>query len=132
MESVCVSQRIIFCRAIVVAESLLVQITEKMERLDANVSAINAALQQAPEVFKAVGVDAPVHVLHGMIDNLVRVFTLKSFIGEQGISVESRASFDVLSDFRLQFFFLAAGNHSSADLSATFENTHDSGFVLSA
>src|ERR1035437_8223599 len=103
-----------------------------MKRFHAYVSAIDAALQQAPEVFKAVGMNAPVHVLHGMIDDLVRVFALESFVGKQGIGVEGRASFDVLSDFRLQFFFLTAGNHSSADLSATFENAHDGGFIFPA
>src|ERR1035438_9239217 len=67
-----------------------------------------------------------------MIDNLMRVFALKSFVGEQGISVEGRASFDVFSDFRLQFFFLAAGNHAGMNLPAALKNSHDCGFVFGA
>ena len=37
---------------VVVAEGLLVKVAEQVERLDADVCAVNAALQQRPEVLQ--------------------------------------------------------------------------------
>ena len=42
--------------AIIVAECLLVQIPEEMEGFYRNIGAVDAPLQQRPEVFQAVGV----------------------------------------------------------------------------
>ena len=88
--------------AIVVAIGLLVQIAEQMERLDADIGSVDAALEQAPEVFQSVSVDLPVNVLDGVIDDLMRILASKTIVGKQGISVERRTGFDVLSHFRLQ------------------------------
>ncbi len=41
----------------VVAEHLLVQIAEQMERFHADISAFQLALEQAPKVFESVGVN---------------------------------------------------------------------------
>ena len=76
--------------------------------------------------------DAAIYVLHGMVNNLVSVVAFESFIREQGVSVEGRASFDVLSHFRLQFFLFAAPDYGSANLAAAFKDAHDCGFVLAA
>ena len=59
--------------AVVVAKSLLVKVAEKMKRFHTHIRARDAALQQRPEVLKAVRVYATIHVLHGMVNNLVRV-----------------------------------------------------------
>ena len=43
-----------------------------MERLDANVGAIQAALEQAPEVLQPVGVNLAINVLSiGVVDNFM-------------------------------------------------------------
>lgn len=58
----CESTRII-ALAFIVTKRLLVQVAEQMKRFDADVSAFQPALQQAPEILKAVRMDAPVYVL---------------------------------------------------------------------
>src|SRR6266568_316603 len=75
-----------------------------MEWLYAHIGAVDSALQQAPEVFQPIGMDAAIHVLHGVIDNLMRVIALQSFVGKQCVGVQGRTSFDLFSHFRLQFF----------------------------
>ena len=69
-----------------------------MERFNTYAGSIDAVLQQRPEVLKTVGMNATVHVLDGVIDNLVGVVSREPFVREKGVSVESRASFDMLAD----------------------------------
>ena len=45
------------------SKGLFVQITKHMERLDAHIGALDAALQERPEVLDAVGVDRTVNVV---------------------------------------------------------------------
>src|SRR6266496_1781543 len=71
--------------AIVVPESLLVKIAEKVERFDTYVGARDAALEQRPEIFQTVSVNASVNVLNGMIYDFVRVVACQSLIRKQGI-----------------------------------------------
>ena len=51
----------------VVAENLFVEVAKQMEWLDADIGALQLALEQAPEVFESVGVNLSVNVLsrHG-------------------------------------------------------------------
>ena len=55
----------------IVAKSLLIQITEKMEGLDRNVRAVNAPLEEAPEIFQAVRVNLTANVLYRGVDHFV-------------------------------------------------------------
>jgi hypothetical protein len=55
--------------SIVVAIRLFVKIAEQMERLDADVCAMQAALQQRPKILHRVGVNIAIHVLNRVIDN---------------------------------------------------------------
>ena len=48
---------IIHAFAIVIAEHLLIEISEQVERLDRNVGSLQAALEQGPEVLQSVGVN---------------------------------------------------------------------------
>jgi hypothetical protein len=50
IETISVTERILRCCTIVIAERLLIELTEKMERFDAHIGSVDAALQQAPEV----------------------------------------------------------------------------------
>jgi hypothetical protein len=52
---------------------------------------------------------APVYVFRGMIDNLTRVTCGESFVGFEDIGVESRTSFYMLANMRLQFMLLTIG-----------------------
>lgn len=53
------------------AERLFIEVAEQMERLDTHIGALDPALQEAPEVLNAVGMDIPAHVGFGVIDDLV-------------------------------------------------------------
>ena len=69
-----------------------------MKRLNADVSAFQGALQEAPEVLAPVGVDLPVHVFFGMINEPVNEVALKAAIREERIGVDVGAGFDVFAD----------------------------------
>ena len=101
-----------------------------MKRLDTHIGSVDTALQQAPEVFEAVGMDAPVDVFDGVVNNPVRVVGRQTLVGKQRVSVERRARFDMLFDFRLQDSFLAAGNNGSANASAALQDAHDGGLIF--
>src|SRR5437660_112684 len=100
-----------------------------MKRLYRNVGSRNPALQQRPEVFKAVGVYAAIYVLSRVVNDLMRVFACQAFIGEQGVSVESRASGDVLAHFILQYLPTATRNNGCADVSAALQDADHGSFV---
>ena len=76
---------------IVEPKALLVKVPEQMKRYDRNVGALNGALRQRPEVFATVGMHVPGHVALGIIDDVVRVVSVKASVGQVGVSVESRA-----------------------------------------
>ena len=63
---------------VVIAESLLIEVTEKMKRFDANIGSVDAALQEAPEVLKAIGVDVTIDVFDGVIDDLMGIVASQS------------------------------------------------------
>jgi len=75
---------------------------------------------------------AAIDVLHGMIDNLVRVVGCESFVGQQSIGIECRASLYVLANLRLQFMSLAVWYDCGPNLSAPLKDSHDGGFVFGA
>lgn len=88
--------------ALIETERLLVDIPEQMERLDADVRPVDGPLQQAPEVLQAVGVDLAPDVGLGMVDGLMEVVRLQSFVGLQRISVDARTRLDMLANLGLQ------------------------------
>jgi hypothetical protein len=123
---------IVHVLAVVVPERLLIEVAKQMERFDAHISTVDAALQQRPEVFKAVGVDAPVDVLDSVIDDRMGILASQSLIGEKGIGVESSTSLNMLLYFRLESGLLAVCNDNCLDLAATLQDTHDGSFILCA
>src|SRR5581483_6911764 len=101
-----------------------------MERLNRNISSRNSALEQRPKVLKAIRVNLPIDILNGVIHNLMCVFSSESLVGLEGIGIESRASFYVLTYFRLQSMFFAVRNYRGANLSATFKDSEHSRFIF--
>ena len=83
---------------IVESERLLVNVAEQVERLNADVGSMQAALQQTPKVFHAVGMNITFHVFDCMIDNSVLVVRAQPIIRFQLITEDGRACFDVLAD----------------------------------
>jgi hypothetical protein len=97
-----------------------------MEWFDAHISTVDAALEKRPEILKAVGVDAPVYIFNGVIDDRMSVLSSQSLVGEQGVSVESRSSLYMLFDLSLKCRFLAVWDNGCLDLSTALKNAHDS------
>src|SRR5438128_6325703 len=118
--------------AVVVAISLLIEITEKMERFYADVGSSDPTLQQRPEIFQPICVNSTVNVLNCVIDHLMRVVACQALIGKQCIRVQGRTCFNVLLDLCLQRLFLAVRNYHGTNFPAPFHDAHDCGFILPA
>src|ERR1022692_588457 len=103
-----------------------------MERFDANISTREAAFQQRPEVFESVGMNLPVNVAMGMVDNLMRIVCCQSFIREQGVTVERSPGDYVLSDFVLQYCLATIRNNYRVNQPATFQDAHNGSLIASA
>lgn len=101
-----------------------------MKRFNAHISPVDAPLQQAPEVLKAVCVDATVDVFNGMVNDCMGIVSPKSLIGEQRIGIERGTRFDVLLDLGMENLLLAAGDHSCANLAAALQQSHNSSLVF--
>ena len=103
-----------------------------MKRFDTHVGSGNASLQQRPEIFEAVGMNASIDVLDGVIDNRMGVVSTESLIGHESVGVECRASFDVLLDLGLQMGFLPVWDDDRAYFAAALKDAHNRNFVLTA
>jgi len=87
------------CRlARVEPEGFLVQVSEQVKRLDADVRALDRPLEQGPEVFEPIGVDVPAHVSLRVVDDFVLVLG-EPVVRREGISIERGARLDVLAHF---------------------------------
>jgi len=93
--------------SVVVPKRLLVDIPKQMKRLDAYVSAVQAAFQKAPEILYSVRVNIPANVFDRMIDYGVVVIFGQSLVGLPFVAENRRTGFDVLADGVLKFFSLA-------------------------
>jgi len=56
-----------------------------VKRLNADVGAVQAALQQRPEVLDEVRVDVPVHVGDSVIDGAMVEVLVESGVGRKGV-----------------------------------------------
>ena len=66
--------------ALVESAGLLIKIAEKVKRLNRDIRALQAALQQAPVIFKSIGVDVTANVSFGMINCFMNELILKALI----------------------------------------------------
>src|ERR1700730_13438356 len=136
--------RIIHVLTVVVTKRLFVKVAEQVERLHADVGAVQTALEQAPEVFHGVGVDVPIDILNGVVNHGVLVVFVQSIVREKFITEDRGARFYTLTDYALKFFlgaslnvlhnhFAAALDHTKNDLltfrSATLDLFRSLGFV---
>src|SRR6267142_4207480 len=130
LKAVSIANEMVFRSAIVEAKHLFVYVTEQMERLNRNVRAFQSALEQAPEILKAVCVDLPLNVTFCMVNRLVNeVLVIQSLIGQEGIGVDRALGRDVSTDFRLQVMLTPRGNDVRVNLSAAFQNA-DNGCLI--
>src|ERR1700733_11476167 len=76
-EAIRIVQRIVFSSAIVEAENLFGYIAVQMKRFHGNVGSAKTAFQQRPEVFNALSVNLPTHILFDVVDRCVNVVLLR-------------------------------------------------------
>lgn len=76
-----------------------------MKRFDRNIRARDAALEEIPEVLQAIRMHAAIYVLSCVVNHLMRVVGCQSIVGHESITVEGRASGDMLAYFLLQYGF---------------------------
>jgi hypothetical protein len=88
--------------AFVESERLLIEVSEQVKRLNADIGSSDSPLQQGPEVFKSVGVDMASGVAHGMIYHVVNVIVSQSLVGLQRVGVNLRAFGNVLANVCLK------------------------------
>jgi len=122
----------IFMLALVISKRLLIQVTEQMERLDTDVSAFDAALEQRPKILDSVGVDVALHVSFGMVHELVDVILSESGVRRQFIGEQFRAACDVAFDLFMQGMALAILDMTDADLSGFAVKQADYQFLARA
>src|SRR5215211_1776874 len=73
--------------ALIEPECPLIEVSEQVVRLDADVRTLYPALQQAPEVPKAVGVNVSVNVLLCVVNNVVDVLGVNPPVGAKRVRV---------------------------------------------
>jgi hypothetical protein len=69
-----------FRPAIVVPENLFVNIAEEMERLNRNISTVQSALQQTPEILNSVDVNATANISLGLVHHLMHESPLQPLL----------------------------------------------------
>lgn len=117
----------------VVPEHLFIQIPKQVEGFDADICALQLALEQTPKVFESVGVNLSVNVSFRVVDNLMlESLGLESLIGHERICVDRAPRFDVSANVSLQRVLFAIADYGGANFTATFQNAHDGGFVFGA
>src|SRR5215211_413992 len=105
-----------------------------MKRFDGYVGALDGLLQERPEVLAAVGMHVPINVALGVVDDGMRVLSVQPGVGHEGVSVESRASLNVVADVPLNVVTLQAaqnlGSHGAvAVLTVAGEQPHHNGLA---
>src|SRR5207302_6181258 len=79
---------VIHVGSVVIAKRLFVNVAEQVEGLDADVSSLQAALQETPEILKPVGVNLTIHVLNGVVNNLMLEIFAEPIVRFQRIAVQ--------------------------------------------
>lgn len=110
-EAVAVVKFVLFGRAIVVAENLLVNVAEKVKWFDAYVGSLESAFEKRPEILQSVCVDLPINVSHRMVNNLVlESFVVESLIGHEIVGINRTALLHGAEHFWLQVMFAPSLN----------------------
>ena len=82
--------------------------------------AIDSPLEQAPEIFNAVGMNTSAHKLFSVIDYFVRVVIFESVTERaSGISKQIRAALNVSADQRVEYFTALIADSFCANFTVT-------------
>src|SRR6266498_3364651 len=97
-----------FILAVVVAERLLIYVSEQVKRFHGNVGAVQSALQQTPEILKRVRVNSAVNVTFKVVNDLVGVLVgNRKGIRNKFIGVNQRTSVNIVHNCAMQSIFFA-------------------------
>jgi hypothetical protein len=116
--------------ASVVAEALLVKITEQVIGFHADVRALKLSLHQAPEVLHRVRMNIAVCVLYGVIHNRVPILRIKPVVRLQSVTEESATRLYVLLNVLVKFMLPAIRNSEGEDLAAALHHSQSDGLIL--
>src|SRR5208282_2579325 len=114
--------------AVVVSEHLFIKVTEQMKRLDANIRPIQSALEQAPEVFDALSVNAPLDVAFHVIDDVVSEVWRQPHVTGELVSHQFRSFRNGFANGRVRDNLVAISSYFGAYFSATFQHPVDNRF----
>src|SRR6185312_2414549 len=103
-----------------------------MKWLDGNVGPANRPLEQCPVIFQPVCMGLPVYIFHGVIHDLVGIFTGQAFIREKEVGIQRGTSFNVLANLGLKRFLLSVRNYCCPNLSATLKDADNWNLVFGA
>lgn len=110
--------------AVVESERLLVEVSEQVKRLNRNIRALDAALQETPEILKSIRMNVAFDILNRVVNHLVNVL-IHSYVGTKRIGYQLRALRNVLSDRLVNDMLLAAFNYLEAYFATlAFKQTH--------
>jgi hypothetical protein len=126
VESLCIGH----VPAIIESKCLLIDITEQVKRFDAHVGAVQSALQKAPEVLHAVGVDVLAYVLFSVVDDLMYELLIKAPICHEFVSENVRAGGHVRVNLAMQCFLITVFDHGSLNFAAALEHSHHDGLTV--
>ena len=114
------------------SKCLLVEVSEQVERFDAYIRAIDAALEKTPEVFDPVRVDLAVNVFLSMVDHVVNIVVLHSIVRAKRIAIDSRSRFDMLRYFCVQGLAAHVRHNARSHFAVALKQSHHSNFARSA
>jgi hypothetical protein len=117
---------------IVESERLLIDVAEQMERFHADVSSVQLALNETPEVLHAVSVNVAIRVLDGMINDLMFEVILQAIVRPQFVREDRRARFYVFVDVLLKFLLTSVVHNEGTNVTAALQHTHDDGLIFAA
>lgn len=117
---------------IVESASLFIDVAEQMEWFDADISTVQAALKQRPEVFHSVSVYVAIRVFDGVVNHGVLIVRFQPVVGKQFIGEDRRASLNVLANVLLKFLLAPIVYNHRANVSATLQHSHHKSLVFPA
>lgn len=106
---------------LIVTEDLLVDVAFQMNRRDSDVAALDAPLEQAPEVLQPVGVDLADDVLVDVVDGGMEVVQSQPPIGGSGVRVNAGIELHVTPDSRLERVVIRVCDYLGTDFAAALK-----------
>ena len=124
-----IANPVLFASPIVISECLFVQIPEEVKWFNADISSLEPTLEQAPVVFKPVGMDVAARIGDRVIDYLMLVVTIEAIIGKQFVGEKNRIGCDMLFNFPVQCGFAPIDRGNSPHFAAAFQKSHDESLI---